>query len=163
MGAVDKLKEESDCRKNKPEVWVAGQELVNDPMSLEAEFDYKENIAVIDALLKVEPIEQLKEETESLKENKEDSIARKDWDEDPEFMKSKIGIFQVNDAIDALLKQEANDRSGEDSETMEDNEEEMAKENTFNDNPMLIETKIGTSLLNDSIDALLKQKTNDKL
>merc|ERR1712223_2293559 len=163
MGAVDKLKEESDCRKNESKVWEAGNELVNDPMSLEAEFDYKENIAVIDALLKVEPIGQLKEETETLKENKKDSIAKKDWDEDPEFMKSKIGIFQVNDAIDALLKQEANDKLGEDSETMEDNEEEMAKENTFNDNPMLLETKNGISLLNDSIDALLKQKTNDKL
>merc|ERR1712223_1403911 len=142
MGAVDKLKEESDCRKNESKVWEAGNELVNDPMSLEAEFDYKENIAVIDALLKVEPIEQLKEETETLKENKEDSIASKDWDEDPEFMKSKIGIFQVNDAIDALLKQEANDKLVEDSETMEDDEEEVAKENAFNNDPMSIKPNI---------------------
>merc|ERR1712223_278309 len=159
MGAVDKLKEESDCRKNESKVWEAGNELVNDPMSLEAEFDYKENIAVIDALLKVEPIEQLKEETETLKENKKDSIAKKDWDEDPEFMKSKIGIFQVNDAIDALLKQKANDKLGEDSETMEDNEEKMAKENIFDDDPMNIEPEIGSSMLNNTIDEIIKEET----
>merc|ERR1712223_1213793 len=163
MGAVDKLKEESDCRKNESKVWEAGNELVNDPMSLEAEFDYKENIAVIDALLKVEPIEQLKEEPETLKENKKDSIAKKDWDEDPEFMETKNGISLLNDSIDALLKQKTNDKLGEGLETMEDNEEEVAKENAFNNDPTFTEPKIGTSLLNHSIDALLKQEAKDKL